>query len=312
MVQDQGRFGLQYAGINPSGAMDRFAAALANAVLGKDLSCPVLEMHFPASTILFLQPAVIAITGADFTAMVDDVIIPMNHPVVVNKNSVLKFTKPEFGMRACIAFLPSLKIKSWMNSFSTNIKAAVGGYKGRLLENNDVIDFDNDSKSMELFSREVDNASFSAQGFLYNSNTIHCLMGNEWNRLRPDSQDVFLKAWFEITNDSDRMGYLLAGQKLLTDNSNEMVSAPAKFGTIQLLPSGQLIILMADHQTTGGYPRIAHIISADLPVLSQKQPGKMINFAIADLADAEQRYLQQQHYLHQVRDAVLFKLNAMK
>jgi antagonist of KipI len=132
-------------------------------------------------------------------------------------------------------------------------------------------------------------------------------MGSEWNYLLASSGNGFLNNSFEITIESDRMGYRLAGAKLEIENSETLLSSPVAFGTIQLLPGGQMIILMADHQTTGGYAKIAHVISADLPLLAQKQPGSMIRFVLTDLADAEKAFLEQQQYLRQVRAAVLLR-----
>src|SRR5690348_5327335 len=122
-VQDLGRHGFGHQGINPSGAMDRFSASLGNALLGKELNAPVIEMHFPAAKIHFQTEAVICLAGADFTPLIDGNEIHIHQPVAVNKNAVLSFTRIRNGARCYLALLNELRIESWLNSYSTNLKA---------------------------------------------------------------------------------------------------------------------------------------------------------------------------------------------
>src|SRR5688500_1935487 len=138
-VQDMGRYGYQHLGINPGGAMDRFSAFIANILVGNDAEEAVIELHFPASAVLFEKESIIAITGADFVPAINGEIIPLLHPVVVRKNSVLHFQKAETGTRCYLAIAGGLEITKWLNSYSTNLKAAAGGYYGRALMKNDVI-----------------------------------------------------------------------------------------------------------------------------------------------------------------------------
>lgn len=140
-IQDLGRYGYQYLGINSNGVMDQFSAQLANALLGKNLSAPVIEIHFPASQFLFEKETVICITGADFLPSVNDQPIPLDHPVAVNKGTILKFDKLGTGARCYLSFLNDFDIGKWLNSYSTNLKAIAGGWQGRALQKNDVIPF---------------------------------------------------------------------------------------------------------------------------------------------------------------------------
>jgi antagonist of KipI len=309
-IQDEGRHGYQHLGINPSGAMDRFAAALANALLGKDKQEPVIELHFPASQFLFEQPALIALAGADFSATINGEPVAMHHPVAVKKNSVLKFNGIISGARAYLAILPSLAIDPWLGSYSTNLKAAAGGWKGRKLSEGDVIPFRStvDIKKF-LLSHATATLPVSAEGLSYSGNDISCIRGSEWNVLTEEAQQNFMNSWFLVRNDSDRMGYRLKGKQLDPVKKEQVISSAAGFGTIQLLPTGQLIILMADHQTTGGYPRIANVTSADLPLLAQRSIGSNFRFKMVDIAQAEQSYLSQSNYLIQVRNAMQYRLN---
>jgi antagonist of KipI len=303
-IQDLGRYGYQHLGINPTGAMDRFSASIANALLGKELSAPVIELHFPSSKILFEKPAIFSLAGGNFSPTVNQLPVPMYHPIAVAENSVLEFNHIEKGFRSYLSLLPELKIDPWLGSYSTNMKAGAGGFNGRAFMKHDRIEF---SKTLNL-DAILKESRFSvihlkAAEIPMESKTIECVIGSEWNRLKMEGQEIFNDCWFEITPDSDRMGYRLKGREMGLKIKDQMISAPTGFGTIQVFPNGQLIILMADHQTTGGYPKVGHVITADLPLLAQKAPGSVIKFKMTELAAAEKKLLAQQAYLRQIQEA---------
>ncbi|MEJ7673143.1 MAG: hypothetical protein WKF59_10625 [Chitinophagaceae bacterium] len=128
-------------GINPGGAMDRFASQLANSLLGKDLNSPVIEIHFPCPQLLFEKETIICITGAAFTPTINNKNVSLNQPIAVNKNTELRFEKKLSGARCYIAFLHDLDIDMWMNSYSTNLVANAGGFKGRAFQKGDKLNF---------------------------------------------------------------------------------------------------------------------------------------------------------------------------
>lgn len=134
------------------------------------------------------------------------------------------------------------------------------------------------------------------------------LPGNEWERLTNESKENFTMTSFVITQQSDRMGYRLNNIPLHSMINDEVVSSAVSFGTIQLLPDGGLIVLMADHQTTGGYPRVAHVITAHHTKLAQMKAGDKIHFRMTDLATAEQLLIKQQQHLLQLQNACTFRL----
>jgi antagonist of KipI len=301
-VQDLGRWGYQHLGINPGGAMDRFSAQLANALLGKHLNNPVLEFHFPAAQVMFKTATVICITGADFSPTINDVEIPLNHPVVVSKNTVLKFQKRKFGARAYLSVLPPLQLEEWMKSYSTNSKAGLGGWKGRALQKDDELKFTKDIELSQLLQKkEFSLLQWSTQEAVKPRNEIQFIIGSEWHSLTKEAQEVFQNYWFEVSADADRMGFRLAGTTLSVNEHEELVSSAVSFGTVQLLPNGKLIILMADHQTTGGYPRLAHVITAHLPLLAQKSPNDVVLFRMTDLATAEEKLMKQIKFLREIQ-----------
>jgi antagonist of KipI len=309
-VQDAGRYGFQHLGINPGGAMDRFAAQVVNMLVGNNSDEPVIEMHFPASIFLFEQETMIAIGGADFSATINGEDLSPWQPAIIAKNSVLQFQKWKQGARCYLALREKLNIQKWLNSYSTNLKAASGGFNGRSLQKDDVISFreKNEYKKV-LAGNDLHLLPWKADIFwsAVPIDRIAVIPGNEWDGLTEEAKDKFLKEPFGIGSLADRMGYRLQSE-LQVKHNTELVSSVVSFGTIQLLPTGELIILMADHQTTGGYPRIAHIVSAHLPVLAQKQPGDKIYFRLADQQHAEDLLLQQQQHLLQLQNACKFRL----
>jgi len=327
-VQDMGRYGHQHLGINPGGVMDRFTACIANILVGNNKEAAVIELHFPASVFLFEKESIIAVAGADFTPVINGEKIPLLHPVVVNKNSVLQFQKAESATRCYLAVSGGLDINKWLNSYSTNLKAAAGGYNGRALQKDDVINLKkefsflpagHEKDFMVLPWKANDNcrpaglarqshAKAGQAGSPEPGERIAVISGHEWDVLTDETKNLFLNQAFVITFASDRMGYRLYGPALPAVKYDELVSSPVSFGTIQLLPDGQLIILMADHQTTGGYPKIAHVISSHLSQLAQMRPGEKIRFELTDQQTAENLFLQQHRHLQQLENACKFKL----
>ncbi len=309
-IQDEGRFGFQSSGINPGGVMDRFSAQLANCLLGKEINAPVIEIHFPASILLFEEATIICITGADFYPVIDNAAIHLNQPVIVNKNAFLEFKKLKTGTRCYLAVLQEFSLKKWLNSYSTNLKAQAGGYDGRALRREDVLHyFKNEAINKYLQGKSFVVLPYKAEPFTKTvTERIELIPGNEWNWLTEKSQQVFQSKSFKISAVADRMGYRLTGNPLKIKEQKQLVSSAVSFGTLQLLPNGQLIVLMADHQTTGGYPRLGHVISAHLPALAQMKPNDAFTFRIVDIKTAEQKLLKQHQYLLSVQYASAFKI----
>lgn len=309
-IQDGGRHGWQQLGINPGGAMDIFSMQMANILAGNKRNEAVIEIHFPAGEFFFEQPALITIAGADFTACINGEEIATGQPVIVSRFSILQFTKLKTGARAYLSVYGGFQLPAWLDSYSTNLKAAVGGYKGRSLQKDDEISIR--SLPVELL-RLTEKKEFhllpwkAADNRSETDKTIWVLPGHEMEWLDKKSGTGLFKQAFTITAQSDRMGYRLKGNKLATVTNDEVISSAVDFGTVQLLPDGQLIVLMADHQTTGGYPRIAHVISASRPALAQLKAGDKILFQLTDHDKAEQLLMKQEQHLQQLENACQFK-----
>ena len=315
-IQDEGRFGFQHLGINTGGSMDLAAARVANMLVGNKTTEAVIELHFPAASFRFQKNCLIALSGADFYPAINNDLVPLNTAIIASESSVLKFNQYRKGCRCYLAVHGGWDAELWLSSYTTNIRASAGGYKGRALKKEDVIEI----------HPALDGTQFIPPGTKQNSNSkilpvtinidhlydqakkIRCVTGNEYDGLDEDSKNKFQSSSFTITSQSDRMGYRLVGEMLRNVKDQQLLSSAVSRGTIQLLPSGELIILMADHQTTGGYPKIAHVISADFPKLAQMHPNEHLEFEFIIHTAAEEAFIEQQQFLQLTEDSIKLQL----
>lgn len=309
--QDLGRNGFRKLGINPNGAMDKTTLRLINILLGNDENEAVLEMHFPASEIRFDEDIMFAIGGADFEARLNNEPIENWKVHTAKKDSIIKFYKKSLGNRCYLAIKDGFKLKKWLNSSSTNLTAEIGGFKGRKLKKGDEIAF---NKSLSTLDSPLSTLKIGQSLIPFYSPfpTVRIIAGAEYQDLTALSEQEFLSQDFSISANSNRMGFRLEGKPLHLLNDKELVSSAVNFGTLQLLPDGQIIILMADHQTTGGYPRIAHIIERDLPLAAQLGVGDGIGFHIISVKEAENLKVEFEKDLSFLKMGVRFKGKSKK
>jgi antagonist of KipI len=307
-VQDLGRHGYRRFGINPGGAMDQTAVRLINTVLGNAENEAALEMHFPAAEIVFEANAIAAIGGADFSAVLGDKPIENWRPFFAAKGSVLKFKVKTAGNRAYLAIRDGLRVERWLGSSSTNLTAAIGGLDGRRLAAGDHVECKAKVKRQKVkLGRRVSNRLIPR----YRSfPTVRVVAGAEFEFLTEAGRDLLLDHDFIVSNNSNRMGFRLTGEPITFANAREFISSAVSFGTIQTLPDGQLIVLMADHQTAGGYPRIAHIISRDLPLLAQLGANDKVAFHLIEQEDAERLAIEFERELNFLRVGCRFQANS--
>ncbi len=303
-VQDLGRTGFRRFGINQNGAMDKIAVRLINALLGNHENAAVLEMHFPASEILFEGDCLFSLGGADFSAKLNAEQCENRRVFFAEKGSTLIFPKKIFGNRAYLAINGGFKIENWLGSTSTNLKATIGGFEGRKMQIGDRILYNLPTTD----NRQTTNYKISNKliPFYSKSPTVRVIRGAEFEELTSKSQEHFTEDNFTITQNSDRMGFRLQGASLQLKKHKEIVSSAVNFGTIQLLPDGQMIVLMADHQTSGGYPRIANVISTDLPILAQLGTNDKVAFQLIPIADNEDLLIQFENDLNLLKTCVKF------
>jgi antagonist of KipI len=316
-VQDLGRRGHQQEGIPESGAMDSFAHRVANQLVGNPDEAATLEMTLSGPTLRFESDALIALAGAEQSASIHDRLIPTWRPVAVRAGSVLACGAVTGGCRAYLAVAGGIDVPPVLGSRSTYMRAAIGGLDGRMLKPADVLPTatppplgNRIAARLARGDAAVSVAKWGVGRSLRprygGSPTVRVLAGAHTQQLTSSSRDAFLRAEFRIGSQSDRMGYRLEGPALELSASLELLSEAVAFGTVQLPPNGNPIVLMADRQTTGGYPRIGEVATVDLPLLAQLKPGDAVRFRAISLDEAQSLYLARERDLQQSRQAVHF------
>jgi len=313
-LQDLGREGYRQAGINPTGAMDTCAARLVNSLVGNPAHEGVLEFHFPMGEFIMEEPALLAFGGGDFQLVANQKPIRNWRPYVFPAGTHIRSQGQRIGTRLYMAVQGGFAVESWLDSYSTHLKAHVGGFQGRMLQKGDVLPFRNsifrNSKTRQ--PKVIQALPWKVSDFfldsLYHRPVIQMLVGPEWEWLTKEAKASWASQPFRISTRSDRMGYRLEGPVLNRVEERELVSSAVTKGTVQLLPDGQLIILMADHQTTGGYPRIGQAIMADLTALAQYSASESLHFKFTSLEEAEQEYLTQEKELAILETAARWKM----
>lgn len=281
-VQDKGRYSYQRFGMSVAGAMDPFALRVANMLVGNEPYEAALEATFLGPTLEFKDHEVIAITGGDMSPKVNNNPIPMWMSVYVKPGDILSFSGVKSGLRSYIAFSRKLDIPLIMGSRSTFTRGKIGGYQGRKLADNDVLGF----RDSQLSATK---GSFIRRDLIpsYNKEeVIRVVLGPQDDYFLEESIQTFLSSTYTITNEADRMGYRLDGEKILHRQGADIISDGIVFGSIQVPGHGMPIIMMADRATTGGYTKIATVITPDLSRLAQMGPGSKINFERVTLEEA--------------------------
>ena len=296
-VQGLERYGMQRFGINPGGAMDSTATRLINLLLGNEEWEPVIEMHFPASEIVFEEACVIALGGADLDASLNGESIENWRPIFASRSSVLKFKQKVRGNRCYLSAKGGFNLDRLYDHGGTEFRKKI--LKSPQLKKHSRLDLKIRSTSVDAVPER--RISTSLLPVYSQFPTVRIVAGGEFNLLDNAGKRILSDETFTVTNDSNRMGYRLRGHAIHPTKKPEMVSSAVSFGTIQLLPDGQLIVLMADHQTSGGYPRIANVISSDLPLLAQLAANDKVAFKLIDIEEAERISIRFEHDVQRLR-----------
>lgn len=300
LVSD-GREGFRSWGIAPGGAMDYFAMKTANFLVGNDQEA-VLEIGYSSAEILFNADCLISVTGKGFDAFVNDEAVASWKPFKIKRDSILKLKKSPRGAWAYLATQGGWRAQKWLNSFTTNTYAKAGGFDGRMLRKEDILEMNERRTSAGNAGLLPWGISTKELDEVYSPpNVVKCIPSAEIDLMSDSSKQKFGSTEFTITSQSNRMGYRLTSEPLSLHEKTELVSSPVDFGTVQLLPDGNLIVLMADHQTTGGYPRIASVIKKDLSKLSQAMPGEKLKFKMISFQEAEAALISKEQQLDELR-----------
>lgn len=266
-VQDKGRIGFASIGVPVSGAMDSFSSDLANSILGNSINDAVLEITLGACQFQFLKKTIICISGADFSAKLNDDFISLNSRIIVQKNDILSFGKVQFGVRTYVAikggFLSEKKLQS--SSYFKNITSDF------IIRKNDELPF-KDCNTEFTSTKSIIKVNENH----FNTIEINCYKGPEFDLLNEYQKKILSEKKFTISKENNRMGYKLVEN--LQNNLPQILTTAVVPGTVQLTPSGKLIVLMRDCQVTGGYPRILQLTEMAINHLAQKTTRDRLRF----------------------------------
>ncbi len=279
-VQDSGRWGQQSIGVSVSGPMDPFAHRLGNALAGNTRDAATLEVTLTGPSVRFDDARVIAVAGARFELFLDDVPVPHEQPVVAHAGAVLRFGARQLGARAYLGVSGGIDVPLVLGSRATHVPTATGGWQGRPLRRGDYLPLG----LTRPLGRRV--ASHRPLPIDEARPAVRVMAGPDIERFAPDAFEALVSAPYHVGVDSDRMGFRLNGPLLRHRGRADILSDATTFGTLQVPASGQPVLLMADRQTTGGYARLATVITADLGIAGQAAPGDALRFVLCDRAEA--------------------------
>ncbi len=315
-VQDRGRYGFQHLGVPVSGAMDFFSHRIANILAGNETDEATLEITLRGPRLRFDDEALIALCGADLSPTIDGEPSPEGKAVRVRAGAVLAFGAAVTGCRAYLAIHGGFDVPVVMGSRSTYETARIGGLQGRALQTEDKLPVGRAKSSpypgLALRLAHSKHA-FSAPKWAVNQHieklgrapqVVRILAGRHWDAFPAAARDALTSGEFRMAADSNRMGCRLEGPGIVAGGPLEILSEAVTFGTIQIPPSGQPIVLMADRQTVGGYPKIAEVIGVDLHLLAQSRPGDRLRFELVSLAQAQALWLKREQEIITIRAAV--------
>jgi antagonist of KipI len=296
-VQDLGRVGLQRFGVAVSGAMDPLALRAGNRLVGNPDAAACLEMTIQGPDLEFLADALVAVTGADLSPVLDSRPVALWTTVAVTRGSRLTFGPRRSGARAYLAIAGGLDTPFVLGSRSTHTGSRTGGLHGRALERDDILECA--IRAPGRRSPVGRNVPEAIRPLYSASPTLRAVPGPQADRFPDETFQTLLTTRYRLLPQSDRMGYRLAGAALVHTGSPDIVSDATPPGAVQVPANQQPILLMADRQTTGGYAKIVVVVTADLPLAAQLIPGDSVGFTLLDVAEAQTLLRQQWMRLNQ-------------
>ena len=292
-VQDSGRWGLQARGVPVGGPMDGVSHRLANALVRNPPTAAGLEITLLGPELEFDDERVVAVAGAQFDLLLDGRTMPSNAPFIVSAGARLRFGARRIGSRAYIAISGGIAVPPTLGSRATHLISAMGGVGGRALAAGDVLPL---GEPTDVYG-SVSMPQAAVVPLPDRHARVRVLPGPQTEYFSTDALDVLQSAVYVIAPNSDRMGFRLEGPPLAHSRGADIISDATPLGVLQVPASGQPILLMADRQTAGGYPKIATVISADIPVAGQLGPGDTIAFVVCTMRDAIAALIAQERAL---------------
>lgn len=311
-VQDGGRFGFQDRGVGPAGPADPLSHALANLLVGNPPDAAALEVTLRGPALRFEVDAVAAFVGAPFALGAGGRRAPRGRTFLVRAGTVLDCGEAAAGLRGYLAVAGGLSVEPVLGSRSTDLRGGFGGLEGRALRGGDELPFGPPApEAADLPAR----ARFGGEPCLAlrwrlpwpdplpdraPSVPLGFVPGPQWPDLGPESRAALAAGAFKVGAASDRMGLRLQGPELVLAGRTELLSAPVATGTLQLPPDGRPILLLADRQTTGGYPRLGELATVDLPWAAQARPGSVLRLVPVEAVEARRRLRERTGLLDQL------------
>ncbi len=302
-MQDLGRPGWQRVGVTPGGVIDRQAARVANILLGNPDNAPVLESALTGPELRFHADTWIAVTGAAVAG------VPGWRPLRIAAGARLSLAELVRGAHVYVAVAGGFSVPTVLGGAGTLLRAGFGGFRGRTLRAGDRLAVGPAAHPPGAVRRD-----WAAAGEFWTAGgreiTVRFVRGRRWAGFDEDARTAFKQTAWKVRGQSDRMGLRLTGPALTSELPGEMISEGVAFGSVQVPPNGQPIVLMADRQTLGGYPKIGHVITADLPRLAQVRPGDTVRFAEIPVAAAQVVALEMEKALALLRLGVAARLQS--
>jgi antagonist of KipI len=284
-IQDLGR-AERRAGVPTGGAMDRFALAAANLLVGNPENSGALECTLGGLALVALDRCLVGITGADFQPAVNGEPVPVWTSIFLAEGDRLSFERRRWGARCYVAVAGGFQGQRWLGSLSTYLLVTRGGYKGRQLKKGDRLETAVEPPRPLVAGR---NLPVRLRPPYLAEHRLAAIQGPHFTQLAARARKTFYGATYRVSREADRMGYRLEGPELEV-KAEELISFGLAFGAVQVPASGQPILLMADHQTAGGYPAVAGVARADLPVAAQLVPGDEVQFVQSTVEEAQKRW----------------------
>jgi len=312
-VQDQGRWGSQRHGVVVGGAVDGFAARVANMIVGNDEHCAVLELALVGPELRALDNALVAVCGADFDFRVGGKTAQRNRPVLVQAGEVLSFGQVRQGARAWLAVAGGIDVPVVLGSRSTYARGRMGGIEGRPLIAGDAVPVGAPSACAVRMRQSLQAAGEVSPHWSVRPETlgsgpepgrVRAVPGPEWELFTLEARQRLFRETYAVTKDVDRMGMRLAGLPLELAEPRDEISSAVNVGVVQVPASGQPIVLLVGRQTVGGYPRIAEVATVDLGRLAQLKPGDPLGFEEVSVAQAHAELVAREHDFGRVKDGI--------
>ncbi len=299
-VQDLGRWGLQARGVPVAGPMDPVSHRIANAIVGNPIGAATLEVTLLGPEFVIDDARAIAVAGAEFDVSAGGQPIPPRTRIVIPAKTAVRFGAARRGARAYLAVAGGIAVPPTLGSRATHLISAMGGVEGRALRAGDTLPLGAAGKPPKTTP-----VPSSLTGLPDHHARIRVLPGPQDDYFVPAALDALQSASYSIGRNSDRMGFRLEGPILEHARGADIISDATPLGALQVPASGQPILLMADRQTAGGYPKIATVITADMAVAGQLAPGDRIAFSVCSPREALAALIAQERALMTVEGAVV-------